>query len=70
MVYTNGRDMKLDEVGLADPVDAALRNALMDDEPETEEEKRDVAEARAWLRRRGGRGIPHAEAMRRLGARA
>jgi hypothetical protein len=26
-----------------------------------------VAEAYAWLRRRGGRGIPHDEAMRRLG---
>jgi hypothetical protein len=52
---------------IVDPVGVALRNAPVDDEPETEEEKQGVAEARAWLRRRGGRGIPHAEAMRRLG---
>jgi hypothetical protein len=26
-----------------------------------------VAEARGWLARRGGKGIPHEEAMRRLG---
>ncbi|MGC9946099.1 MAG: hypothetical protein ABSF64_06980 [Bryobacteraceae bacterium] len=52
---------------IIDPVGVALRNAPVDDEPETEEEKQGVAEARAWLQRRGGRGIPHDEAMRRLG---
>jgi hypothetical protein len=52
---------------IVDPVAAALRNAPVDDEPETEEEKRDVAEARVWLQRNGGKGIPHEEAMRRLG---
>jgi hypothetical protein len=52
---------------LLDPVAAALRNAPMDDEPETEEEKQAVAEARVWLERNGGKGIPHDEAMRRLG---
>ena len=52
---------------IVDPVAAALRNAPMDDEPETEEEKQGVAEARDWLTRRGGKGIPHDEAMRRLG---
>jgi len=52
---------------IVDPVGAALRNAPVDDEPETEEEKQDAAKARAWLRRRGGRGIPHEEAMHRLG---
>ncbi|MGB7759005.1 MAG: hypothetical protein WBL61_04195 [Bryobacteraceae bacterium] len=52
---------------IADPVAAALRNAPMDDEPETEEEKQAAAEARAWLQRNGGKGIPHAEAMRQLG---
>jgi hypothetical protein len=51
---------------IVDPVGIALRNATADDEPETEEEKQSVAEALAWLRRRGGRGIPHAEAIRRL----
>ena len=51
---------------IVDPVAAALRNAPMDDELETEEEKQGVAEARDWLARRGGKGIPHDEAMRGL----
>jgi hypothetical protein len=52
---------------IVDPVAAALRNAPIDDEPETEEERRAVAEARGWLARNGGHGIPHEEAMQRLG---
>lgn len=52
---------------IIDPVTAALRNAPIDDEPETEEETQAVAEARNWLTKRGGKGIPHDEAMRRLG---
>jgi hypothetical protein len=52
---------------IVDPVRAALRNAPFDDEPETGEEKAAVAEARDWLRNNGGKGISHAEAMRRLG---
>ncbi len=52
---------------IVDPVAAALRNAPIDDEPETEEERRAVAEARDWLARSGGKGIPHEEAMQRLG---
>ena len=52
---------------IVDPVAAALRNAPTDDEPETEEEKQGVGEARDWLARRGGKGIPHDEAMQRLG---
>ena len=52
---------------MVDPVAAALRNASIDDEPETDDEKHAAAEARDWLARRGGKGIPHAEAMRRLG---
>jgi len=52
---------------IVDPVTAALRNAPVDDEPETEEERQAVAEARVWLQRNGGKGIPHEEAMRRLG---
>jgi hypothetical protein len=52
---------------MVDPVAAALRAAETDDEPETDEEKLAAAEARAWLARRRGRGIPHDEAMRRLG---
>ncbi len=52
---------------IVDPVSAALRNAPLDDEPETGEEEAAVAEARDWLSKNGGKGIPHAEAMRRLG---
>jgi hypothetical protein len=52
---------------IVDPVAAALRKAPMDDEPETEEEKQGVSDARDWLARRGGKGIPHDEAMRSLG---
>jgi hypothetical protein len=52
---------------IVDPVTAALRNASIDDEPETEEERQAVAEARDWLKGNGGHGIPHQEAMRRLG---
>jgi hypothetical protein len=52
---------------IIDPVAVALRNASIDDEPETEEERQAVAEAHDWLAKRGGKGIPHDEAMRRLG---
>jgi hypothetical protein len=52
---------------IVDPVAAALLNAPIDDEPETDDEKQAVAEASDWLARRGGKGIPHEEAMRRLG---
>ncbi|MGA2268999.1 MAG: hypothetical protein ABSH44_11070 [Bryobacteraceae bacterium] len=52
---------------IVDPVAAALRHAPIDDEPETDGEKQAVAEARDWLARRGGKGIPHDEAMRGLG---
>ena len=52
---------------IVDPVETALRNAPLDDEEETEEEQRAAAEARDWLQRNGGKGVPHDEAMRRLG---
>ena len=52
---------------IVDPVAAALRNAPIDDEPETEEEKQAAAEAHVSLQRNDGKGIPHEEAMRRLG---
>lgn len=52
---------------IVDPVAAALRDAPFDDEEETDEERAAVAQARHSLQRNGGKGIPHAEAMRRLG---
>jgi hypothetical protein len=50
---------------IADPVTAALRDAPFDDEEETDEERAAVAQARHSLQR-NGKGVPHAEAMRRL----
>ena len=52
---------------IVDPVTTALRNAPLDDEPETDDEKAAVAEAHGWLQKNGGKGIPHHEAMQRLG---
>ena len=52
---------------IVDPVTTALRHAPLDDEPESEQDKLAAAEARDWLKQNGGKGIPHAEAMRRLG---
>jgi hypothetical protein len=51
---------------IVDPVTVALRDAPFDDEEETGEESAAVAQARHSLQR-NGKGIPHAEAMRRLG---
>jgi hypothetical protein len=52
---------------ILDPVDRALALAPIDDEPETEDERRAVAESKAWFERNGGRGIPHEEVLADLG---
>lgn len=52
-------------ISSSDPVPLALRDVPFDDEPETEEERAAVAEARREIEE--GKGIPHDEAMRRLG---
>ena len=52
---------------IVDPITSSLRDAPFDDEPETEQEKYEAAEAREWIKGNSSRGIPHAEAMRRLG---
>ena len=52
---------------LADPIEIALGNAPHDDEPESEEERLAVFEAKAWLQSNGGKVIPHLDAMRMLG---
>lgn len=49
----------------SDPVPPALREVPIDDEPETEEERAAVAEARRDLEE--GRVIPHDEVMRKYG---
>jgi hypothetical protein len=50
-----------------DPALAALRDAPLDDEPDSTEDQAAAEEARRWLGEHGGKGIRHAEAMRRLG---
>ncbi len=52
---------------ILDPVTAALANAPLEDEQISEQEERAVEEAREWVKHNGGKGIPHDEAMRRLG---
>ena len=52
---------------IVDPDKATLQNAPLDDEPESEAELQAVAQARTSLRNNGGKGVPHNEAMRRLG---
>jgi hypothetical protein len=49
----------------SDPVPLELRDIPFDDEPETEEERAAVAEARREIEE--GKGIPHDDAMQRLG---
>jgi hypothetical protein len=48
---------------MLDPVSRAIANAPIDDEPQTEEERRAVAESKAWFEQRGGHGIPHEEVL-------
>jgi hypothetical protein len=52
---------------MIDPVTRKLATAALDDEPETEEERRDVEQSKEWLRRRGGKGIPHEEVLQDFG---
>jgi len=55
----------LEALNSSSEVPLALRDIPFDDEPETEEERAAVAEARREIEE--GKGIPHDEAMRRLG---
>ena len=52
---------------LLDPVSRAIANAPTDDEPESEQEHREVAESKAWFERQGGHGIPHEEVLDEFG---
>jgi hypothetical protein len=52
---------------ILDPVILAQLKAPIDDEPVTEDEKLAIAEADQWFRQHADKGIPHDEAMRRLG---
>jgi hypothetical protein len=55
----------LRDTGNEHPLLRALRNAPLDDEPYTDEERAAVAEARAEMG--AGKGIPHEEVKRMFG---
>ena len=52
---------------LRDPVDQALARAPIDDEPEAEDEREAVAQARQWFEGNRGRGIPHDKVLEEFG---
>ena len=55
---------------MLDPVSRAIANAPFDDEPESEDERRAVAESKAWLAAHPGQTISHAEMMAEFGLSA
>ncbi len=52
---------------MLDPVDRAIANAPVEDEPISEEETRAVAASKAWLAEHPGEGIPHEELLAEFG---
>ncbi len=52
---------------MIDPAIAASQSAPPEEEEIDQNEEAAVSEAHAWLQSNDGRGIPHTEAMRRLG---
>lgn len=52
---------------MLDPVSRAIANAPIDDEPENEDERRAVAESKAWLAQHPGQAIPHSELLAEFG---
>jgi hypothetical protein len=52
---------------LLDPVARAIANAPIDDESESEDERKAVAKSKAWFKQRGGQGIPHEEVLAEFG---
>jgi hypothetical protein len=52
---------------MLDPVSRAIANAPIDDEPETEDERRAVAESKAWMAEHPGQGISHEDIFREFG---
>ena len=55
------------EFMLLDPVSRSIATAPVDDEPLTAEEEQALARADAWLKQRGGHGIPHEEVLAEFG---
>ena len=52
---------------MIDRVSRKLAAASIDDEPETEAERREVEQSKERLRQRGGKGIPHEEVLKDFG---
>src|SRR5258708_40363554 len=52
---------------LLDRVWRAIANAPADDEPESERERREAEESKAWFERQGGQGISHEEVLAEFG---
>jgi hypothetical protein len=52
---------------MLDPVSRAIANAPVDDEPEAEEERKAVADSKAWFDQRKGQGISHEEVLADFG---
>jgi hypothetical protein len=52
---------------MIDPVSRAIANAPWDDEPETEDERRAVAESKAWMDKHSGKGVPYEEILSEYG---
>ena len=55
------------EFMLLDPVSRSIATAPVDDEPLTTEEEQALDRADAWLKERGGRGIPHERVLADFG---
>jgi len=53
---------------MLDPVSRAIANAPIDDEPESDEERKAVAASKAWIAE--NQGIPHEEILAEFGLSA
>lgn len=52
---------------MLDPVSRAIANASVDDEPESDDERRAVAASKAWIAEHPGEGISHEDIVAELG---
>jgi hypothetical protein len=52
---------------MLDPVSRAIANAAVDDEPESEAERKAVAASKAWMAQHPGAGIPHEDIVAEFG---
>lgn len=52
---------------MLDPVSRAIANAPVDDEPESDAERRAVADSKSWFQEHGGKGIAHEDVMGEFG---